>query len=190
MKSRKLETVTHLPQCDKSAKPLSDPALMLKLRNLPVDLSLFSPVSLLATWGHSGRIAPASGTWGSLAALPFALFILHIWGVVGLSLFAIVTFALGFWAIPRYAKACGQKDPSEVVLDEVVGVALTYLPLASLDPMAILVGFTAFRLLDALKPGPIGWCDRQLKGAWGVMMDDVVAGILAALCVYGYQTLN
>lgn len=163
---------------------------MLRIRSLPVDLNRFSPVILASTWGYSGLIAPASGTWGSLAALPFALVILFYGGPWALLAFAILTFALGFWAIPRYAKAIGQKDPSEVVLDEVVGIALTFLPLTDFNPLSILIGFVAFRVLDATKLGPIGWCDRELKGAAGVMMDDVVAGIFAALCVYGYQTLN
>lgn len=162
---------------------------MLKIRPIPIYFNVLSPVALLATWGHTGRISPAPGTWGSLAAVPFVLAVLSYTGVVGLLLFAFAAFAVGFWAIPRYTRACGQKDPSEVVLDEVVGVALTFVPLQEFGLWPILIGFVAFRLFDALKPGPVGWCDRRLDGAWGVMMDDVVAGILAALCVYGYQTL-
>ena len=161
----------------------------LKIRPLSADFSIWSPVLLIALWGHSGRIKPASGTWGSLAALPFVLFIQYYGGWPATLLFAVLCFGAGLWAIPYYTAKTHEKDPSEVVLDEVIGVALTFLPLLRFDVMTILIGFAAFRVLDATKLGPIGWCDRQLKGAWGVIMDDVIAGLIAGFCVYGYQRL-
>lgn len=160
---------------------------LIRIRPLPAPLKPWSFAALVATWFHSGRIAPASGTWGSLAALPFVLTIWFYSGSIGLLAFTVLTFAVGMVAIPPYAKAVGDKDPSEVVIDEVVGMGMTFLPLTGLNPWVILFGFAIFRIVDATKPGLVGWCDRQLKGAWGVMMDDVVAGVFAAFCVYGLQ---
>jgi phosphatidylglycerophosphatase A len=161
----------------------------LQIRPLPSNLSPWSASVFIALWLHSGRVRPASGTWGSLAALPAVLAVQHRGGWPASLLFAALCFVAGLWAVPHYINAADHKDPSEVVIDEVVGVALAFASLEHFDGLTIFFGFTAFRLLDALKPGPIGWCDRRLTGAWGVMMDDVVAGILAGFCVYGYQRL-
>ena len=162
---------------------------MFKIRPLPAAFLPRSLVPWLVLWGHSGRLYPASGTWGSLAAVPFALGILYYGGWPTLLVFAGLCCLAGLWAIPIYVRAAGQKDPAEIVIDEVVGIALTFLPLTIFKPLPILFGFAVFRLLDATKPGPIGWCDRNVGGAWGVMLDDIIAGILAAFCVYAYQRL-
>ncbi len=162
---------------------------MFSIRPLPQSLSKMSFVTLIVTWLHSGRIKPASGTWGTLAAMPFIWIIWQLGGGLGLTIFAIMSFSAGLWAIPRYTSLIANDDPSEVVLDEVIGIALTFVPLIYAHWSVWIVGFAAFRLFDAVKVGPVGWCDRHFKGAWGVMLDDVVAGIFAAFCVYGYQRL-
>lgn len=159
--------------------------MKLRLNPIPAPLTAWSPLLLLVTWGHSGRIAPASGTWGTLAAVPFVILIRYLSGGLGLIAFALVCFLAGLYLIPRYTALTEDKDPPEIVLDEVVGIALTFIAAPQLDVLTLLFGFALFRALDALKPGPIGWCDRRLKGGMGVMMDDIVAGILASLCVYG-----
>jgi phosphatidylglycerophosphatase A len=161
----------------------------MSLNPIPAPLRWFSPLLLLVTWGHSGRLCPASGTWGSVAALPFVIFISMLWGGYGLLAFAALCTVLGLWAIPLYTNLMDNKDPPEIVLDEVAGVALTFIAAPHLDILTILAGFIIFRLLDALKPGPIGWCDRNLKGGWGVMADDIIAGIIASFCVYGLQQI-
>ena len=83
--------------------------------------------------------------------------------------------------IARYQSYTTKEDPSEVVIDEVVGMSLMFLAVPIDSISYALTGFIVFRLLDSLKPGPIGWCDRKVKGAPGVLLDDVVAGILSAL---------
>ncbi|HEY1096550.1 MAG TPA: phosphatidylglycerophosphatase A [Alphaproteobacteria bacterium] len=163
--------------------------MKLHLNPIPAPLTAWSPLVWLVTWGHSGRVAPASGTWGTLAALPFVIYIRYLGGGLSLIGFALVCFLAGLYAIPRYTAYTENKDPPEIVLDEVAGIALTFIAAPHLDILTILFGFTLFRALDALKPGPIGWCDRKLKGGMGVMMDDIVAGIVASLCVYGLQQI-
>src|SRR6056297_3638218 len=126
---------------------------------------------LIATFLYAGYLRPAPGTWGSLAALPVA-WVLHVLGgPVLLALGIIVAFASGWWATALETKGKDDQDPAEIVIDEVAG----HWP-------GWVVAFLAFRLFDIWKPGPIGWADRR-SGAMGVMLDDILAGVAAALCV-------
>jgi phosphatidylglycerophosphatase A len=141
-------------------------------------------------WGI-GRLPEAPGTWASVAAVP-AAWGLHAAG--GFPLLAAATaaaFAAGWWAVARYLPHAADGDPSEVVIDEVVGMWLALWPLsAGLWLQGVpghvfpwpgwALGFAAFRFFDILKPPPVGRFDR-MPGAAGVMLDDVAAGVLAAL---------
>ena len=151
------------------------------------------PSRLIATFGGVGLIRPAPGTWGSAAALPLG-WVLH--GLGGFPLLALATFAvaaLGWWAARAEEAATGSHDESAIVIDEVAGQWIALWPLslglnhAGVDPWLFpwpgwLGAFLAFRLFDIWKPGPIGWADRQ-PGATGVMLDDLIAGLAAALTV-------
>jgi phosphatidylglycerophosphatase A len=108
-----------------------------------------------------------------------------------LPLAAAVATMGGLWAV----QACQPEgDPGWVVIDEVAGLWIALLPLALLPPGAewnlpsLALAFLAFRALDILKPGPVGWADRQ-EGAAGIMADDVIAGLLAAGLVRVAQVL-
>lgn len=146
-------------------------------------LPFFHPATLTATWFGSGLIKWAPGTWGSLAALPFAAGIVWLGGSTGLWVGAIAVFVAGLWASARYVSAQGDDDPGSVVVDEVVGQWVAVLPLTP-DPLTYLVAFLAFRFFDILKPWPIRWLDRRLKGPFGIMADDVVAGIAAGVVAF------
>ncbi|MGV6848266.1 MAG: phosphatidylglycerophosphatase A family protein [Marinibacterium sp.] len=146
----------------------------------------------VATVGGVGYLRPAPGTWGSLAALPLA-WILHVLGGFPLLALAIAAaYAAGHWATGVLQREGGEKDPSEIVIDEVVGqwVALIAVSLPAwlhgIDITALWPGwmtaFVLFRLFDIWKPGPVGRFDRRDDAA-GVMLDDVAAGVLAALGV-------
>lgn len=147
---------------------------------------------LIATFGGVGHLRPAPGTWGSLAALPVALGIYWLGGVMLFALSIVVVFAAGWWATAVETKGKEDHDPSEIVIDEVAGMWIALLPVmigASHSGAGVLalwpgwvVAFAAFRLFDITKPGPVGWADRQ-RGPFGVMLDDVIAGVLAALMV-------
>jgi phosphatidylglycerophosphatase A len=152
-----------------------------------------TPARLVATFGGVGLLRPASGTWGSAAAIPVA-WALHWAG--GFPLLAIATalvFGLGWWATADQTRGRADHDPSEIVIDEVVGQWIALYPLSlglwlggaapHVFPWPGWVGaFLMFRLFDIWKPGPVGWADRR-NDALGVMLDDVLAGILAALVV-------
>lgn len=135
---------------------------------------------------------PAPGTWGSLAALPAGWLLHVIGGAPLLCLGILAAFFGGWWATAEETRGKDDHDPSEIVIDEVAGQWIAILPLsigashAGANILALWPGwicaFVLFRLFDILKPGPIGWADRK-GDALGVMLDDVIAGVFAAIGV-------
>ncbi len=154
----------------------------------PPPLSFWHPASLLATWFGSGLLPKAPGTWGSLAALPFAVVIAALAGPWGLLAAVLAVTVAGLWAAGVYAGRRGVDDPSEVVIDEVAGQWLALVPVA-LDLRLYAVAFLAFRFFDIVKVWPAGWLDRNLKGGWGIMLDDLAAGIYAGALAFGVWLL-
>ncbi|MBZ8119398.1 phosphatidylglycerophosphatase A [Roseovarius sp. LXJ103] len=147
---------------------------------------------IIGTVGGVGYLKPAPGTWGSLAALPLA-WLLHVVAGPWLLVFAIVAgFIKGLWATSHLIKGQENHDPAYIVVDEVVGQWIAILPLsigaahAGVSILALWPGwiaaFVLFRFFDITKLGPIGWADRR-KGPLGVMLDDVIAGVFAAIGV-------
>lgn len=158
---------------------------------LPPRLRPTHPVVLAATWFGSGLLPGAPGTWGSLAALPFAALIHVFCGGVGLAVAAVLAFLVGWMASNAFLAAGrsgdGTKnDPREIVIDEVAG---QWLVLAVVPPDVLLytLGFLLFRVFDVMKPWPAGWIDRRLKSGLGVMLDDVAAAVYAAACLLLYR---
>ncbi|MDE4190041.1 phosphatidylglycerophosphatase A [Phaeobacter gallaeciensis] len=139
-----------------------------------------------------GYLRPAPGTWGSLVALPLAYGLHLVGGFPLLAAMTLLCIAAGLWAAAEMTRGKEDLDPSEFVMDELAGQflalwAISYPSWAhGIDITALWPGwvtaFVLFRLFDILKPGPVGWADRK-KGAVGVMMDDVIAGIFAAIGV-------
>lgn len=144
---------------------------------------------LTATVGGVGTIRHAPGTWGSLAAAAVALVVAILvpgallpWTFLGL---AVAATAAGVVVTPAAQDRYGTLDPGQVVIDEVAGVwlALALIPGAWVDArplLAVLVVFALFRAVDIAKPWPVGLAER-LPGAWGVMADDLVAGLAAGV---------
>jgi phosphatidylglycerophosphatase A len=134
----------------------------------------------LATWFGCGLAPRAPGTVGTLGALPLYL-LLRSHGTLGLLATAAIVTAVGVWASNVVVRDSGEKDPQRVVIDEVAGVLVA---LAAAPPtwggVALAVGF--FRLFDITKPFPARRAERLPEG-WGVMLDDIVAGVYAALAV-------
>ncbi|MBV8577402.1 MAG: phosphatidylglycerophosphatase A [Acetobacteraceae bacterium] len=134
-----------------------------------------SIAKLIAGFFGCGRVPITPGTAGSLAALLIGWPLLLLPGWV-LSCAALLATLAGLWAI----KVCGaEDDPGWIVIDEVAGQWIALLGLAAPTSLGLLAAFLLFRLLDIVKPGPVGWADRQ-PGAAGVMADDVIAGAIAA----------
>lgn len=128
---------------------------------------------LVATLGGVGRLRPGPGTWGSAAVLPFVLL-----GPLGCLAFAVLLTVLGLWAAGRVLPE-RDADPSWFVADEGAGMLLALAALPAATPLGVLLAFGLFRALDIVKPPPVSWADAQ-PGAAGVMLDDIVAGAIAA----------
>jgi phosphatidylglycerophosphatase A len=134
---------------------------------------------LIATWFGAGLLPWAPGTWGSLAALPFAWVIATLLGAKALFVATVLLFFIGWWAAARVGRASGIKDAGAIVVDEVAGQWLT-LAVTPADAGAYAAGFLLFRLFDITKPWPARWIDQHVGGGLGVMLDDIVAALYAA----------
>ena len=154
---------------------------------LPPGLPFWHPAALISTWGGSGLLPKAPGTWGSLFTLPFAWVIASRYGGEGLLVVAAVTLLAGLWSSARYLRTSTSKDPGTIVIDETAGqfLALAFVPL---DFWWYLAGFILFRAADILKPWPASWADQTIPGAWGIMTDDIFAALYTMALLYGVQT--
>lgn len=150
---------------------------------------------LVVTFFGAGLSPKAPGTVGSLAGLAFGMAAQAVAGPVGLLLALSAALAFGFVCTELYMQSVLEEDPQEVVIDEVAGQLIALLPLslglwyAEADPMVFFAAwpgwvgaFLAFRLFDIWKPWLVGRADA-MHGALGVMLDDLVAGVFAALLV-------
>ena len=147
-------------------------------------LNLKDPWIWLATWGCIGLMRPAPGTWGSLAALPVGILIHVIGGPIALIAAIIVVTYYGWKSAKRFEDQTGTHDSSMIVVDEVAGQWIALLGTA-LNPALIVLSFLLFRFFDITKIWPANWCDQKLPGAYGVMADDLVAGLYAFLLLLG-----
>lgn len=147
-------------------------------------LDMHAPYTWLATWFGLGFLKPAPGTWGSLGALPFGLLLIHGAGLKALLAGIIIITALGVMVSKQFEMASGVHDSKMIVIDEVAGqwIALTPLVLfESVTGLGIILAFLLFRFFDILKPWPIRAIDQKMQNAVGVMLDDIIAGLCAAL---------
>jgi len=144
----------------------------------------------LTKWQHwlavgfgSGLSPKAPGTVGTLAAVPLVYGLSFLPASVALLLLLLGSW-FGCWLCDRVSRDIGAEDHGAIVFDEIIGFALTMWAVP-LSWWTLLLGFGLFRFLDIAKPGPIGWCDRNIGGGTGVMADDIVAGILACGLMHG-----
>ncbi|MBC8549574.1 MAG: phosphatidylglycerophosphatase A [Candidatus Brocadiales bacterium] len=147
----------------------------------------------MATWFGSGLLPKAPGTWGSLAAIPFAYIISVYTCPYALIAGTITLFFIGMWASDNIEKSSQTKDPGFIVVDEVVGQWIALLPISFLytflDPnsfclfsvLITIVAFLTFRIFDIWKPWPVNYADKNVPGGYGIMLDDVIAGMYALI---------
>lgn len=154
--------------------------------------------NIFATYFGLGLSPKAPGTMGSLGTLPLAYMLINYGGFSALILAAIIICLLGILATAQVIKETGVTDPQKVVIDETVGQLLSFAILAYVDIDALigmqsafyyLVGFALFRLFDIKKMGPVKYFDSKVHNAYGVMFDDVFAGIFAAFVLWGIWCL-
>ena len=149
----------------------------------PARLDLRDPAALVATWFGTGLVRWAPGTAASALALPAAWLLRSHTGALGLAIATLALVALGIWAAGICERRTGTRDSPAIVIDEVAGQWVTLL-LVPADPVAYGIGFVLFRLFDVAKPWPISPIDRHVKGGFGVMLDDLVAGVFAAVVLW------
>lgn len=143
-----------------------------------------NPVHFLAFGLGSGAAPYAPGTFGTLAAIPIylLLMLLPFWTYLGV---VFLMALLGIWLCDVTSKDLGVHDHSGIVWDEFVGYLITMVPVfgiaAAASWMWIVVGFFLFRFFDIVKPWPIRQVDRHVMGGWGIMLDDILAGVYAGV---------
>lgn len=141
-----------------------------------------SPVMLLAFGFGSGLAPRAPGTFGTLAAIPLYLVLSQLSLPFYLLLVTGISLA-GVWICQQAANRLGVHDHPGIVWDEFAGFLLT-MSVAPASWPWLLAGFVLFRVFDIWKPWPISWADRHCKGGLGIMLDDLLAGALAAGLLY------
>ena len=152
----------------------------------PARLILTTPVHFLAFGCGSGLSPWAPGTFGTVLGLPLVWL---LWGLEAQSALIVLAllFLFGCWLCGESSRLLGVHDSPGIVFDEVVGLAVACLPLLPAFggvplpvPAALLLGFALFRLFDIAKPWPIRWLDLRVHGGFGIMVDDLLAGVYAA----------
>jgi len=129
-----------------------------------------------------GRLPFAPGTFGTLAGLPLIgimVWLATAWTPGAAALFLVGVILCAIWISQKAEVLIGQKDPGAVVIDEMAGFCVT-MTLVPISLLSLVIGFIAFRCFDILKPFPICWFEKNFSGGAGIVLDDLMAGVLAA----------
>jgi phosphatidylglycerophosphatase A len=149
---------------------------------LPIPPALWrKPLCILALGFGAGALPKAPGTWGTLVAVPFYL-VLQPLPLAEYALVVLILFGAGVGWCGKTAQLLGVHDHPAIVWDEMVGFWVT-MAIAPDGWRWMVSGFVLFRLFDIWKPWPIHRLDKQVAGGLGIMADDVVAGVYAAVCL-------
>jgi phosphatidylglycerophosphatase A len=147
---------------------------------------LRQPVHLFALGFGAGLSPVAPGTVGTLVAVPIVWSITQI-GPWALAVFAVLAAIMGVYICGESARRLGVHDHSGIVWDEITGYALTLAPVVP-DLWSFVLGFVLFRVFDIVKPWPIREADHRLRGGFGIMVDDVLAGIFSGAILFALRT--
>lgn len=142
---------------------------------------------VLAIWFGCGRFPMAPGTAGTVGAIPLYL-LLARGGPLAVAVGAVVVTLVGVWAATQVVRKTGIKDPQIVCIDEAAGVLIT-LVVAPYDWKGVLASVVLFRIFDQWKPWPARWAEKLREG-WGVVMDDVFAGLWGVVFVLAARALG
>ena len=153
------------------------------MQSVKVKPNWLNPVHLLALGFGSGAAPKAPGTCGTLVA------VILYWPLSQLNLnqyllMVLVTCVVGIYLCGKTAEDLGVHDHGSIVWDEFAGFWITMIA-APVGWVWVLIGFALFRFFDIIKPWPINWIDKKVTGGLGIMLDDVVAGVMAALVLQG-----
>ena len=162
---------------------------------LPVNATMLDrAVYWLGIGLGSGLPRRAPGTWGTVGGLIVAIPLLSL-GFIPFLIITLLSCIIGIWICGRTSDLMGGHDDPHIVWDEWAGIWITLLPLSYIGIadsnfwqniaqistiVAIIIAFILFRFFDIIKPPPIGWADKKVAGGLGIMLDDIIAGIMAA----------
>ena len=146
-------------------------------------LKISNPIHLAAVGFGSGLSKKAPGTFGTLAAVPF-YYLFSFLPLEGYFAVLVVSSLLGILICHITSRDMGVHDHGSIVWDEFVGYWITMIMVPFSVQWAV-VGFILFRFFDILKPFPISWLDKKVSGGFGIMIDDIVAGLFAAVVLQG-----
>ena len=154
------------------------PARKIHLRELK------DPVVFIGLGLGSGLAPKAPGTAGTLVAIPLLLALQNMSLAIYLAITIVIT-TLGVWVCSYSAKKLGVHDHPAIVIDEIAGFLITMTAVPA-GWIWVVTGFILFRFFDAVKPWPISWLDKHVKGGMGIMIDDVAAGLVSLGLIHGY----
>lgn len=141
-----------------------------------------NPIHFLALGFGSGLLPKAPGTYGTLAAIPLYLLLAPTTISTYLAIVIIMSIA-GIYICGKAAEDAGVHDHGAIVWDEIVGFLITMF-MVPLSWQSVVIGFILFRIFDIFKPWPISFVDKNLHGGLGIMVDDILAGFAALICMH------
>ncbi|MGF1730333.1 phosphatidylglycerophosphatase A [Photobacterium kasasachensis] len=148
------------------------------------NINLTNPWHLLATGFGSGLSPIIPGTMGTVAAIPFYLLMVKL-PFAAYLVITVVAALVGIIICQKTSNDMGVHDHGSIVWDEFVGfwITMAVAPVASWE--WVLTGFVLFRFFDMVKPWPISWLDKHVHGGLGIMVDDILAGFMAMIALWG-----
>lgn len=154
----------------------------MSLPNKPIAFNLKNPVHFLALGFGSGLLPKAPGTYGTLAAIPLFLLMAEL-SPISYGIAVLFSCIIGVYLCGKTAEDVGVHDHGAIVWDEFAGFFITMF-MIPVSWQSILVGFILFRFFDIIKPWPISLADKKLTGGFGIMFDDILAGLFALVIMH------
>ncbi|MFC4701823.1 phosphatidylglycerophosphatase A [Glaciecola siphonariae] len=145
-------------------------------------VSLLNPDHFCALGFGSGLVPFMPGTFGSLAAIPLLLMMSYL-SIFWFVFVSAIACLIGIRFCQKTADAMGIHDHGSIVWDEIAGMMVVFIAVP-INPLTLLIGFLLFRFFDILKPWPIRLFDKKVHGGFGIMLDDIVAGAIACVCLH------
>ena len=152
--------------------------------------NLKDPFHFAATLGGIGMVPIAPGTFGSITAWIIFVYLSHFISMINMLILTILFFILSIWICSEASKDLENKDHKSIVIDELVGMWIALLPVLVIAnsqyerTVYALVALILFRFFDILKPFPISYFDKNYKNGFGIVIDDVISGLIAIIPSY------
>ena len=152
--------------------------------------NLKDPFHFAATLGGIGMVPIAPGTFGSITAWIIFVYLSHFISIINMLILTILFFILSIWICSEASKDLENKDHKSIVIDELVGMWIALLPVLVIATsqyertVYALAALILFRFFDILKPFPISYFDKNYKNGFGIVIDDVISGLIAIIPSY------